>query len=58
MGVSNIMMQASAKQNVSQQKAVHYVYMLDEQGKEVEITQAMVHLVCSQLLQQCRVIKN
>lgn len=33
-------------------------YMLDEQGKEVVITKAMVVSVCQQLLQQCRNIKN
>lgn len=32
--------------------------MLDEQGKEVQITKAMVVTVCQQLLKQCRTIQR
>ena len=33
-------------------------YMLDEHGREIPITKAMVVTVCQQLLQHCRNIKN
>lgn len=33
-------------------------YLLDADGKEVQITSAMVVNVCQQLLKQCRNIKN
>ncbi|SPL70391.1 PA1571 family protein [Acinetobacter stercoris] len=33
-------------------------YMLDENGREVQITKAMVVTVCQQVLKQCRNIKN
>jgi hypothetical protein len=36
----------------------HRGYMLDAEGKEVQITTAMVRTVCTQLLKQCRNIKN
>lgn len=32
--------------------------MLDEQGQEVRVTQAMVVSVCQQLIQQCRNISS
>ena len=32
--------------------------MLDDNGKEVQITKAMVVVACQQLLNQCRNIKN
>ncbi|MDV2467522.1 hypothetical protein QR674_00765 [Acinetobacter chinensis] len=39
-------------------KSLHNGYIVDEQGKEVPITTAMVRTVCHQLLKQCRNIKN
>ncbi|WP_366806832.1 PA1571 family protein [uncultured Acinetobacter sp.] len=58
MGVTKIMMSASVQHQPSAQKTTHHAYMVDEQGKEVQITTAMVRSVCHQLLQQCRMIKH
>ena len=33
-------------------------YMVDSQGKEVQITTAMIRSACHQLLQRCRAIKK
>ncbi|WP_407410437.1 PA1571 family protein [Acinetobacter sp.] len=52
------MMPASVQHQPSAQKTTHHAYMVDEQGKEVQITTAMVRSVCHQLLQQCRMIKH
>ncbi|WP_445116282.1 PA1571 family protein [Acinetobacter sp. WZC-1] len=40
----------------SQQK--NTCVMVDDEGREVQITKAMVVSVCHQLLKQCRSIKN
>ncbi|ESK55180.1 MULTISPECIES: PA1571 family protein [Acinetobacter] len=37
---------------------VNTCYMVDSQGKEVQITTAMIRLACHQLLQRCRTIKK
>ena len=58
MGMSKVMMPASVQHHPSQQKTAQHAYMLDDQGKEVQITTAMIRSVCHQLLQQCRMIKN
>jgi hypothetical protein len=58
MGLSKVVMQTSVQHHPSQQQVTNQAYMLDEQGKEVQITTAMIRSVCHQLLQQCRVIKN
>ncbi|MFH7765162.1 PA1571 family protein [Acinetobacter sp. BSP-28] len=44
--------------NVLENKPAQSGYIVDEQGKEVQITSAMIHSVCHQLLNQCRAIKN
>ncbi|CAB1210073.1 PA1571 family protein [Acinetobacter bouvetii] len=44
--------------NVLDKKPAHNGYIVDEQGKEVQITAAMIRSVCHQLLNQCRAIKN
>lgn len=58
MGMKKMMTAATIQHQPSQQKTTHQAYMLDEQGKEVMITTAMVRSVCHQLLQQCRMIKH
>lgn len=58
MGMSKVVMSTNLNQQVQPQKAVHNGYIVDEKGKEVKITSDMVHSVCHQLLQQCRMIKN
>lgn len=57
MNVRDKIIQQSLKQ-VIESKATNTCYMLDEKGKEVPITTAMVRTVCHQLLKQCRTIKN
>ena len=37
---------------------VNTCYMLDDDGREIQITTAMIRSVCHQLLKQCRTIKN
>ena len=37
---------------------VNTCYMVDSQGKEVQITTAMIRSACHQLLQRCRAIKK
>ena len=44
--------------NVLDQKTIQNGYIVDAQGKEVQITAAMIRSVCHQLLNQCRSIKN
>ena len=58
MGMNKAIMSTHSTQHVEPQKVVHNGYILDEQGKEVKITSDMVHSICHQLLQQCRMIKN
>ena len=57
MNVRDKIIQQSLKQLI-ESKAANTCYMLDEKGKEVPITTAMVRTVCHQLLKQCRTIKN
>lgn len=44
--------------HVLESTPVNSCYMLNDQGKEVPITTAMIRSVCHQLLNQCRAIKN
>ncbi|MBR5557899.1 MAG: hypothetical protein PHW49_09620 [Acinetobacter harbinensis] len=44
--------------NVSEKKPTQNGYILNEHGKEIQITAAMIRSVCHQLLNQCRTIKN
>ena len=37
---------------------VNTCYMVDSQGKEVQITTAMIRSACHQLLQRCRAVKK
>ena len=37
---------------------VNTCYMVDSQGKEIQITTAMIRLACHQLLQGCRTSKK
>ena len=34
--------------------AMHSAYIVDEQGKEVQITAAMIRAVCRQVIGQCK----
>ncbi len=54
----NKMTSTQPKKPVSISASKHHSYVLDEQGKEVEITTTMVKTVCMQLLKKCRTIKN
>ncbi|ENW89232.1 PA1571 family protein [Acinetobacter indicus] len=57
MGMSEVVINKSLK--VLEPKTVHSAaYIVDEQGKEVQITTAMIRTVCQQLLKQCRTIKS
>ena len=57
MGMSEVVINKSLK--VLEPKTVHCAaYIVDEQGKEVQITTAMIRTVCQQLLKQCRTIKS
>lgn len=56
MGMSEKIIKQGIK-NVLDNKNVHTGYIVDEQGKETQITTAMVRSVCYQLLKQCRSIK-
>lgn len=33
-------------------------YMLDDQGREVQVTTSMVQDICIELLKQCRTVKS
>ena len=44
--------------HVLDSKPVNTCYMVDHQGKEVQITTTMIRAACHQLLQRCRTIKN
>ena len=57
MGVREAIIQPSLK-HLLDTKVTHNAYILDEQGKEVQITTAMIRSVCHQLLKQCRTIKK
>lgn len=35
-------------------QALNVCYMLDEQGREIQVTAAMVQGLCAQLLQRCK----
>ncbi|EOR11299.1 PA1571 family protein [Acinetobacter tandoii] len=56
MGMSEKIIKQGIK-HVLDNKNVHTGYIVDEQGKETQITTAMVRSVCHQLLKQCRSIK-
>lgn len=56
MSMSQVIIKQSLK--VLDNKPAHSGYIVDEQGKEVQITTAMIRSVCHQLLNQCRSIKN
>lgn len=57
MTMSQVIIKQSLKV-LDQNKVAHSGYIVDEQGKEVQITSAMVLSACHQLLNQCRSIKN
>lgn len=56
MSISQVAVQQNTK--VTDNKMSQNGYIVNEQGKEVQITAAMIHAVCHQLLNQCRAIKN
>ncbi|MGY5394800.1 MULTISPECIES: PA1571 family protein [Acinetobacter] len=56
MGMSEKIIKQGIK-HVLDNKTVHTGYIVDEQGKETQITTAMIRSVCHQLLKQCRSIK-
>lgn len=45
-------------QHILDSKKVNTCYMLDDDGREIQITTAMIRSVCHQLLKQCRTIKK
>ncbi|GAB3040882.1 hypothetical protein GCM10027155_01020 [Acinetobacter apis] len=46
-------------QKISETQAVkNDCYMLDEQGREVQVTTSMVQDICIELLKQCRTVKS
>lgn len=57
MNVSDQILKTGLKHVLSTQQKDTCV-MLDDNGKEVPVTKAMVVSVCHQLLKQCRNIKN
>ncbi|MGE8560547.1 MAG: PA1571 family protein [Acinetobacter sp.] len=56
MSMSQVVIKKSLQ--VLDNKPTQNGYIVDEQGKEVQITAAMIRSVCHQLLNQCRSIKN
>jgi hypothetical protein len=56
MSMSNSIVKQSLK--VLDAKTANHAYLLDANGKEVQITATMIRNVCHQLLKQCRNIKN
>lgn len=56
MSMSQVVINKSLK--ALDHKSTQKGYIVDEQGKEVQITAAMIRSVCHQLLNQCRSIKN
>ena len=57
MNVSETILTQGLKHMIDSKTAAS-CYMVDDQGKEVQITTAMIRNVCHQLLKQCRTIKN
>ena len=57
MGVREAIIQPSLK-HLLDTKVTHNAYIVDDQGKEVQITTAKIRTACHQLLKQCRSIKN
>ena len=55
MSMSQVVIKKSL--NALDNKPTRNGYIVDEQGKEVQITAAMIRSVCHQLLNQCRSIK-
>lgn len=46
-------------QNLNETQSVkNDCYMVDDQGKEIQITTTMVQDMCIELLKQCRTVKN
>ena len=56
MSMSKAIVQKGLK--VLDSKPVNQAYLLDSEGKEVQITATMIRNVCHQLLKQCCSIKN
>ncbi|MHA3058136.1 PA1571 family protein [Acinetobacter sp. ANC 5584] len=44
--------------NKEQRPVKNDCYMVDEHGKEVQITTSMVQDICIKLLEQCRTVKS
>lgn len=57
MSVSEKIIRQGLKQAIAS-IPVNTCYMVDDQGKEVQITTAMIRSTCHQLLKKCRTIKN
>ena len=57
MSISQVIIKQSSKV-LDHKPATNSGHIVDEQGKEVQITTAMVRSVCHQLLNRCRAIKN
>ncbi|ENU19722.1 hypothetical protein F994_01652 [Acinetobacter bohemicus ANC 3994] len=57
MSISQVIIKQSSKV-LDHKPDTNSGYIVDEQGKEVQITTAMVRSVCHQLLNRCRAIKN
>ena len=56
MNMSQVIINQSLK--VLDNKPAHSGYIVDEQGKETQITTAMISAVCQQLLKQCRTVQK
>ncbi len=57
MGMSKTMVKTSLK-HVLEHNNKQDAYMFDENGKEIQITAAMIRKACYQLLKQCRRIQS
>ena len=58
MNVSERLLGQGLKHVMDSSNVGNTCYMVDDQGKEVQITTAMIRSVCHQLLKQCRTIKK
>jgi hypothetical protein len=55
MGMRKTILKTAAQQHIQPCNAA---FMFDEQGKEIQITTAMIQQTCKNLLLQCRRIKH
>lgn len=53
MSIQKAVIEKGLKQVVAQH-AINVCFMLDEQGREVQVTPSMVQGLCAQLLKRCK----